>query len=211
MRVLNRLLIPMGIAVCAGTVWLYTRSYSAWQPDKEHLARAGLPGDAIVVDPVWTMSLQTGVHAPASAIWPWLVQIGYQRGGLYSYDWLDRVCGVLDAPSSREILPEFQDLRAGDVIPLGAGPDWPVAQVDPERALVLEPDAGDVKISWAFLLTSGSADVTTLTSSVRATYPQTFTNRVMFAMMRPAAFLMTRKMLLGIKQRAEGTARAGHQ
>jgi hypothetical protein len=71
-------------------------------------------------------------------IWPWLVQIGYQRGGLYSYDWLDRLFGYLDRPSATRILPEFQNLAVGDTIPMGQGPSWPVAVVEPGRALVLD-------------------------------------------------------------------------
>jgi hypothetical protein len=58
--------------------------------------------------------------ATPDLVWPWLAQMGYGRGGLYSYDWLDRLFGYLDSPSTNEILPEFQELRAGDEIPSGA-------------------------------------------------------------------------------------------
>jgi hypothetical protein len=54
------------------------------------------------------MSMQAiTINAPPEDIWPWLVQIGYQRGGLYSYDWLDRLFGFLDRPSAVRILPSF--------------------------------------------------------------------------------------------------------
>jgi hypothetical protein len=74
------------------------------------------------------------IRARADDIWPWLAQMGYRRGGLYSYDWLDRLFGYLDRPSAEEILPEYQSIRVGDTIPLGRGPDWPVVEVVPERA-----------------------------------------------------------------------------
>ena len=61
------------------------------------------------------------MNASAAAIYPWLVQIGKGRGGLYSYDFLDRLFGFLDAPSSKDVLPEFQGLKPGDTIPLGRG------------------------------------------------------------------------------------------
>jgi hypothetical protein len=69
-------------------------------------------------------STQTATHAvtvdaPPEDIWPWLVQIGNHRGGLYSYDWLDRLFGFLDRPSATRILPEFQQLAVGDTILLG--------------------------------------------------------------------------------------------
>jgi hypothetical protein len=70
--------------------------------------------------------------------------MGYRRGRLYSYDWLDRLFGYLDAPSAERVLPEFQDLKAGDTIPLGRGPHWPVRVAAPGRALVLEPVAGRI-------------------------------------------------------------------
>jgi hypothetical protein len=58
--------------------------------------------------------------------------------GLYSYDWLDRLFGFLDRPSATRILPEFQHLAVGDAIPLPRGRRWPVAVIEPRRALVLD-------------------------------------------------------------------------
>lgn len=162
-----------------------------------------LPGDEVVSDPQWTMNLAVSVQAPPASIWPWLVQIGYQRGGLYSYDWLDRLFGILDRPSANQILPEFQHLQAGDVIPLGAGPDWPVASVDPGRSLVLAPVAPGVDISWAFKLDPLDTHTTRLITRVRAKYARSWSSALIPIMLDPTAFLMTRKMLLGIKARAE--------
>ena len=65
------------------------------------------------------------------------LQLGYRRGGLYSYDWLDRLFGYLDRPSATALLPEFQRLHQGDVIPLGHGPGFPVKTVEANRTLVL--------------------------------------------------------------------------
>ena len=74
------------------------------------------------------------VSAEPSDVWPWLVQMGDGRGGLYSCDRLDMLFGYLHAPSTGVVLPEYQDLAVGDVIPLGRGPDWLVTVVDTERA-----------------------------------------------------------------------------
>ena len=57
--------------------------------------------------------------------------MGYRRGGLYSYDWLDRLFGYLDAPSADRILPEWQLLAAGDEIPIGRGGGLPVRAIEP--------------------------------------------------------------------------------
>jgi hypothetical protein len=145
------------------------------------------------------------IRAPASDIWPWLAQMGYGRGGLYSYDWLDRLFGYLDGPSAEQVLPEYQDLKAGDTIPLGKGPDWLVAEAEPERTLVLEPIA-DV-VTWAFALAPIDADSTRLVTRVRFRVELTMKDRLAMAAIDPAAFFMTRKMLLGIKRRAEALAR----
>jgi hypothetical protein len=101
------------------------------------LARV-MTGDSLLPDQTYSSTMAVIVNARPEHIWPWLVQIGYQRGGLYSYDWLDRLFGYLDRPSATRILPEFQHLAVGDHIPLGRGPSWPVAILEPNRALVLD-------------------------------------------------------------------------
>lgn len=80
-----------------------------------------MAGDGAVVDPTYSATLAITVDARPEHIWPWLVQMGYQRGGLYSYDWLDRLFGYLDRPSADAILPQFQQLAVGDEIPIGRG------------------------------------------------------------------------------------------
>ena len=75
--------------------------------------------------------------------------MGNGQGGLYSYDRLDMLFGYLAAPSSDVILPEFQQLAADDVVPLGRGPDWRVYLADPEHVLAVEPAGGNVTWCWA--------------------------------------------------------------
>src|ERR1051325_10638506 len=121
----------------AGLYWFPLRRWmNQWGATPSDLARV-MAGDSLLAD--WTYSGTTAVtvNAAPEYIWPWLVQMGYQRGGLYSYDWLDRLFGYLDRPSATRLLPEFQQLAVGDRIPLGRGPSWPVAVLEPNRALVL--------------------------------------------------------------------------
>jgi hypothetical protein len=94
-------------------------------------------GDMEIPHTTYEATLAVSIDAPPPAIWPWLLQMGYRRGGLYSYDWLDRLFGFLDAPSADRLLPEFQRLTAGDEIPIGRGGGFPVIQVEPYEALVL--------------------------------------------------------------------------
>jgi hypothetical protein len=108
-----------------GAVLVPVRRWMArWGTTPSDLTRV-MAGDSLIVDPTYSGTMAVMVNARPEHIWPWLVQMGYQRGGLYSYDWLDRLFGFLDRPSATRILPEFQHLAVGDAIPLGQGPAWP--------------------------------------------------------------------------------------
>jgi hypothetical protein len=76
---------------------------------------ATLPGDEVVVDPVWQSTRAIDIAAPVSDVWPWLAQMGQDRGGLYSYDWLENIAG-LDFHNADHIVPEWQDVQAGDFV-----------------------------------------------------------------------------------------------
>jgi len=101
-------------------------------------AAAQMPGDDLMASPDLISTRAITVEAPPSAIWPWLVQMGSGRGGAYTYDWIENLFG-LGMHSANEILPQFQDLKVGDVLSLGSenAPRLRVAVVDLERALVV--------------------------------------------------------------------------
>jgi hypothetical protein len=173
-----------------------------WGASRPDLDRV-MAGDGLL--PHWTYSGTTAVtvNAPPEHIWPWLVQIGYQRGGLYSYDWLDRLFGYLDRPSATRILPEFQHLAVGDHIPLGRGPSWPVAFVEPNRALVLDMrKMGGLDWVWQFGLYPIDETRTRLVSRSRVRAHAAWA-RLLTHAIEPAGFLMTRRMLRGLQERAE--------
>jgi hypothetical protein len=199
------LLVILTVAVL---YWFPIRRWmSRWGATSSDLSRL-MAGDSLLVDWTYSGTMAVTVNAPPEDLWPWLVQIGYQRGGLYSYDWLDRLFGYLDRPSATCILPGFQDLAVGDEIPLGIGPSWPVAVVDPRRALVLDMrNMGGFEWVWQFGLYTVDEKRTRLVSRSRArthtVWPRLFTYAI-----EPAGFIMTRRMLLGLKERAEAL-RAG--
>ena len=163
-----------------------------------------MPGDELVNAPYVTTTRAVSIKAGPGRIWPWLVQMGDRRGGLYSYDFLDRAFGILSGPSADRILPEFQGLAAGDVIPLGKGPDWPVRVLNPERAMVLEPVSG--RVSWCFALYP-DGDVTRLVSRVRVRIYTRAVLWILAPLVDASWFIMERRMLKGIRQRAEKPGR----
>jgi hypothetical protein len=186
------------------------RPVRGWFPrsgaTEEERTRA-MPGDELVDAPRYESTRAITIRALPADVWPWLVQMGRGRGGLYSVDWLDRLSGVLDAPSAERVLPEFQELRPGDAIPVGRT-RWPVHAVERERSLVLRITDGDVLVSNAWGLYPVAPEATRLVLRVRATLPMSFRNRLLLALLGPQEIVMLRAQLRGIRRRAESLARA---
>jgi hypothetical protein len=161
-----------------------------------------MPGDGLLPHPAVTSTRAVTIDAPPSSVWPWLVQMGSGRGGAYTYDWIENLFG-LDMHSATEILPQFQNLAAGDVLPLGrTGPAMRVEICDRDRTLAFRSTDGNWV--WSFSLSSSGLG-TRLISRNRiatpdATWPGRVFNRVV---LEPGSLIMERRMLLGIKERAE--------
>ena len=163
-------------------------------------------GDDIVKHPQSVTTRAITIRAPVTIVWPWLIQMGYQRGGMYSYDWIDRLLGILDRPSANRIIPEFQHLEVGDVIPMGAGPSWPVKAIESNRSLLLDIRDKGVHITWSFLLEEFDTSSTRLILRIRSYLAMSLFLFVTLPIMIPGDFIMTRKYLLGLKRRAESLA-----
>lgn len=167
-----------------------------------------MPGDSLVQNPLEVTTRAITINAWPAHVWPWLAQMGKGRGGLYSYDWLERVFGVLDAPSSDTLIPRFQVIHAADTIPVGGSSGWPVAIARPNGLLLLDVHQAGAHVTWAFVLDSVSRTQTRLIMRVRARLPKTWKLPLLFAALDPSEFLMVRRQLMGIRDRAERLARA---
>jgi hypothetical protein len=166
-------------------------------------AERPLPGDELMPDPDLMTTRVVGIDAPPSSVWPWLVQMGPGRAGAYTYDWIENLFG-LDMHSANEIRPELQDIALGDAWRLGSnGPVLRLKIADPERAFVVESEDGNWV--WAFILVPDGTG-TRLMSRNRIKQPGASAGaRAFFTyVMEPGSLVMERKMLLGIKRRAEG-------
>jgi hypothetical protein len=191
------------ILTFAALYWfLLRRWFVRWGTTRDELTRV-MTGDAIIVNPTHSATHAVTVDAPPHDIWPWLVQMGYQRGGLYSYDWLDRLFGFLDRPSADRVLSEFQHLAVGDKIRLGPREELSVAALEPCRALALSYNAHGFQWVWQFGLYPVENTCTRLGTRGTERVPKTVGGWFFMRLMEPAAFVMTRRMLLGLKQRAE--------
>ena len=166
-------------------------------------AKRPMPGDDEVKRPMSVSTNAVSIRARAADIWPWLIQMGYHRGGMYSYDRIDRLLGILDAPSANRIIPEFQHLEVGDVIPMGKPPSWPVKAIEPNRLLLIVISEQGVEVTWCFMLDEIDDKETRLVLRIRSSLTMTPMLLLSFPIMYFGQFLMIRKMLLGIKQRSE--------
>lgn len=177
-----------------------------WGATDEEVRRA-MPGDEEVERPLMDATRAITINARPEEIWPWLVQIGTGRAGWYSYDWIENRMG-LDVSSAERIIPEFQHLEVGDTIPIAPGLGIPVKVLKPNETLLLvghDPAIGDT--SWSFGLYSIDEKRTRLVTRTRIRWPLTPGGIVWLLVTEPGSFLMVRKMLLGVKQRAEQAGR----
>ena len=161
-------------------------------------ASARFPGDDLLEDADGVATRAIDIHAPASAVWPWIAQMGPSpRGGAYTYDWIENLLG-LDMHSADSVLPEFQDPQVGDGF--GYGPNqMRFARVEPGHVLVT--GSADGNWVWSFVLSEHDGR-TRLVSRNRFSLPRV-RDRIGMIPMEPGSLLMARKMLQGIKQRAE--------
>jgi hypothetical protein len=195
----------VGIAATAAALVVYPRFGRErclhWGATNEEAA-GDLPGDDLLAEPDILSTRAITIDAPASAIWPWLLQFGPGRGGAYTYDWIENLLG-LNIHSTDRILPEFQHLEVGDAFPLGTkGPVVRVASIDPERSVVFRSDDGHWVWSFSLVETDGR---TRLLSRNRIASPDAgpIGRAVNTAIMEPGSLVMERKMLHGFKERAE--------
>lgn len=198
------LLIPV---LLAGAAYLRARpALNRSGAGDEDVARE-MPGDDWVPRPAWTANHAIHIDAAPGDIYPWLVQMGKGRGGLYSFDRLDRAFGFLDERSAERILPEYQDLKPGDVIPMGSGEGFPVYSMERDRSLILAGEQDGVRWTWQFGLYDDPKGGTRLVSRNRASGPGRLRSAVTISVIELPALIMTRQMLRNLKRRAERLAR----
>jgi len=211
--------------------------WRSWGVDPAE-AELGLPGDDLVGDATVVETRGLEIGAPPAEVWPWLLQMGYGRGGWYSYDMVDMKGG-----SAERIVPELQALAVGDLVPNSPDTAFVVRLLDPGRSLVLFADeklveeqvaaakekkaAGDAveatpanlraagkmmpsmpgfAASWAFILRPlDDGRRTRLTERFRVRMPSSDgpAATVLGSAFGFGVFAMTRKQMLGIRDRAE--------
>jgi hypothetical protein len=194
-------------ASATGTGRLYRRYLRdrvlTWGATADEASRR-MPGDELLetADIVATRAIE--IDAPPSAIWPWLIQMGPGRAGAYTYDWIENLFG-LNMHSADRIVPEWQKLDVGDVLRSREGrPGMRVEILEPERALSIRSEAGDWV--WTFALSPQDGSTRLISRNRIAMKGASAGQRFGMLVMEPGSLVMERKMLLGIKSRAERLA-----
>jgi hypothetical protein len=235
----RKLLFAMAAAAAAAAV-TYRLAVRPWWKTwgvNDQESSVTLPGDEVIVTPNAGETRAITINAPPAAVWPWLMQMGFGRGGWYSYDAMD-----IQGASSFRILPQFQDLKVDDIVPTHPGGGFKVSRLEPNQALVLYLDSDLVRTqaeaatsgdgpenpanievtgalmkntqpaefsaTWAFVLEELPSGQTRLIERFRVRFGESDQpwTRYTLPFVGFGVFVMMRKQLLGIKQRAEAEA-----
>lgn len=190
-------LIGLGAIAHLAYTWVLRPWHLEWGATPDEV-RQPMPGDDLVPHPMVCATRGITIDAAPADVWPWLVQMGgYTRAGWYAYDRFDNA-GV---PSADRIVPELQDLRVGDVMLTSPDRGFVVHAIDPGRSLVLDIDDAGSRITSVPLLSPLPDGRTRLVFRVRAYFRPR--NRVFAVAFDVGDFLFLRKLMLGVKTRAE--------
>jgi len=203
-KFLKRIGILAGLAVLAVVIIIALMPLmDRWGATDAEIA-ASFPGDELVPSPAISYNRAVTVNATPEEIYPWIVQLGAERGGMYSYSWFETDILQCELINADRIHAEWQGLKVGDQVkmcPGDSGPHpWDVARLEPNHAVVLgHQEAGQWSDVWQFVLLPQSDGTTRLVLRSRD-----MKTGGLWDVIRPGVFIMERGMLLGIKERAEG-------
>jgi hypothetical protein len=210
------------LALAAALVVGYDELVRPWMQDWGATAEessAVLPGDNIIQTVMSHHTRAITIDAAPETVWPWLVQMGDRRAGFYSYDWIERfvfagtVHYIETTRSATRVHPQLQDVRLGDRINTGSIGKFAIGS----PITVLEPNRAFVVGTWAFVLRPLSGGRTRLlvrerdagwirmAAARRSGILRAIGSLIDYVVAEPLHFAMVRKMMLGLKQRAENT------
>jgi hypothetical protein len=196
----------LGEIAAASPLFLFAPIFRHWHlrwgaTDAE--VAAAMPGDELVPHPSFNATRGITIDALPEDVWPWLIQIGHGRAGFYSYDLFDNA----GRPSANQILPQHQRPTIGDWVPMAAKANettaFKITGIEPNRFMLWEKPHS----TWAWKLEPIPGDRTRLVTRLKDDYSwrtdpaNALLSLILFEF---GDFPMMRKLLLGVKRRAEG-------
>jgi hypothetical protein len=206
---------PIAVVLAAGSCALYyallRKPVLTWGATEAE-ASSPLPGDDLIASADLASTRAITVRVAAAQVWPWIAQLGQGRAGFYSYDLLENLVGC-DIHSADRIAPEWQDVTVGSEVRLAPKVALTVVALEPGRALVLRggipicKTAPPYDFTWAFALRDQPDGTTRLLVRERYQYLRSWTC-LLVEPVEAVSFVMSHKMLRGIRERAERVSNA---
>lgn len=222
----NRMVVPLLVSgITAGvTVAAYPRVIRPWLLHWGTTGQEGervLPGDDLVFKPKINSTRAITINAPMQQVWQWVIQVGQYRGGLYAGKWIENLTGA-DSTDAAQVLAEFQQPQVGDYVLLYPNmPGYAIATSQAPQYLVLQTvrfETGEFTHSvsqdgmhgtMTFFLEPCAGNQTRLLVRTRIDYEAGSLVKVAWGMLEPLVFVLERRMLRGIKARAENARARG--
>jgi hypothetical protein len=176
-----------------------------WGATREEAAHS-MPGDDLVSSPSFCATRGVTIHGRPEDIWPWVVQIGYGRAGFYGYDLIENPGSRTGIRSADSILPELQDPKPGDVLPISSIASLVFGLIQPNSYLIWQDAAKVPSSSFVWALYPIDESHTRLISRIRLRYHWTDRRILLDLFTEFADPVAVPKILLGIKGRVEGRA-----
>jgi hypothetical protein len=204
---MQKIMIVLGVFILVvGAVILIVRlltpGMDRWGATEGEIS-ATLPGDELVSNPASFVNRAITIDATPEQIFPWILQLGAEKGGFYSYSWFETYILQCKLVNADRIHPEWQSLQVGDTVKMCPGtfgpPAYTVAQLVPNQAMILgHQENGKWVDLWQFVLLPQTDGTTRLVLRTRTMMTGGF-----WDIIHPGVFIMERGMLLGIKARVE--------
>jgi hypothetical protein len=200
-------LIVIGIGIGTAAYSFIARPWHLRWGATDQESDKPIAGDDLIPTCSLSATRAISIRARCDQVWPWIVQLGQGRGGFYSYDFLENIAGC-DIRSADRIVPEWQDVNAGDEIKLHPKVSLQIASLEPGRSLVIRGavpmgnTTPPYDFTWAFVLREQSDSTTRLLVRERYGYTRWWAP-LLVEPVEAVSFLMSQKMLRGIRARAE--------
>lgn len=191
--------------VLAAYVFFIRPSQIRWGATDAEVARV-MPGDDIVSNPTFNATRAITINAPPEKIWPWLEQWGYGKAGFYGYDLVENIGSPSGMISADRIVPEYQHLAVGDKVEMNDAYYFFVNSIEPNRSIVLGCSSNPCYGSMLWSLEPIDANHTRVIHRLRMQYQWLKPDIPVLLFTDMADHVAVRKLLLGLKDRAEGTA-----
>jgi hypothetical protein len=200
----NRVLAALTLIGSVLAIYLlWARPYQLhWGATEEEIQRP-MPGDELDRKPTFLATRAITINGTPDEIWPWLVQMGYARAGFYGYDIIENLGSNRGPHSAEHIVPELQDVKVGDEIPISAAGSWVLYAIKPEDYFIWSGETGQGGFTWA--LYPIDEHHTRLVSRIRWSHHWSPPSQLGLDLFTEFTdHLAVRKILQGVKGRVEG-------